>query len=418
MANQKVKEIQLGDKVYDVCDNEALHEYETAGYTHAYYVNAVNGDDSNDGLTAGTAWKSMKRVVKHLNSGKDAVNLYYLMGTSTYTLPSDVRSIAGCTPHFMTYNGSATLKFDPHVGSAGPCFYNVHVNISGTEQYPMNIESAYGGIYFEGVALSLGYCNVKCNLRVYGGSAHVYNCVFTNKNYHQYATNYYPQITFNYCNASVDHCVFNTDTSHPVCGVYCGVGSVVRFYGENTFKGNGLCIHVDSCTFYGSGDLILTNWTGAEFMNGGLSSIQVTENGVWDDTDKYHVTSSTIMFGRNIGNNLGCIPGESISLGSYCASGFITSGGDSLVFTIPLPRTLTGNATIKAADISTASINVRYAGHLTQGTTLASLGTVTVSHQNAYYVTVNIALSTPLTDYGHQPASVYLTGLQVLASRQ
>ena len=94
MANQKVKEIQLGDVVYDVYDNEALHEYETAGYTHAYYVNAVSGDDSNDGLTAGTAWKSMKRVVEHLNSGKDAVNYYYLMGTSTYTFPSDVRSIA------------------------------------------------------------------------------------------------------------------------------------------------------------------------------------------------------------------------------------------------------------------------------------------------------------------------------------
>lgn len=417
MANKEVEHLQIGVVKYDIRDEKSLHEYETAGYTHAYYVNAVSGDDSNDGLTAGTAWKSMERVVKHLNSGKDAVNYYYLMGSSTYTFPSDVRSIAGCTPHFMTYNGSATLKFDPHVGSAGPCFYNVHVNIRGTEQYPMNIESAFGGIYFEGLALSLGYCNVKCNLRVYGGSAHVYNCTFTNKNYHQYVTGYYPQITFQYCNASIDNCVFNTDNTHPVCGVYCGVGSVVRFYSENEFRGNGVCVHVDGCTFYGSGDLILTNWRGTEFMNGSISSIQVVENGVWDDTFKYNVTSSSIMFGRNIGNNLGCMPGESISLGSYCASGFLSSGGSSLVFTIPLPRTLTGNATIKAADITCASINVRAGGHLTQGTTLSSLGTVSISAQNAYYLTVNIALSTALTDYAHMPAAVYLTGLQVLASR-
>lgn len=92
--NRYVKEIGIGAEVFDIRDKAALHEYETAGYTHAYYVNAVSGDDSNDGLTAGTAWKSMKRVVEHLNSGKDAVNYYYLMGTSTYTFPSDVRSIA------------------------------------------------------------------------------------------------------------------------------------------------------------------------------------------------------------------------------------------------------------------------------------------------------------------------------------
>ena len=104
-------------------------------------------------------------------------------------------------------------------------------------------------------------------------------------------------------------------------------------------------------------------------MNGGISSIQVTENGVWDDTDKYHVTSSTIMFGRNIGNNLGCMPGESISLGSYCASGFISAGGESLVFTLPLPRTLTGNATIKYCTelykflFPNSNVDIKYHGY-------------------------------------------------------
>lgn len=334
MANQKVKEIQLGAEVYDVYDDSAmhaspavisetlnlpvitsglspntndianikvdgnmhkvkdtsaLHKYEIAGYTHSIYIDAVNGNDINSGLSPNAPIQTMNKAVELINSGKYAVISFKLMGNNVYTMPSDVRSISGAAPHFSSYNGSPTLRFAPTVGSAGPCFYSCHVNLTGSEQYPLNIESEYGGIYFEHVALSMGYCNVKCNIRVYGGSAHIYDCNFSNSTYHQYASGYYPQVLLQYCNATIDDCSFITDTSHPVCGVYCGVASVVRFYSNNTFSGNGVCVYVDGTTMYATGDVTKTSWRGSTFCTGAASTIKVT--GEWNDDSLYSVSA-------------------------------------------------------------------------------------------------------------------------------
>lgn len=137
-------------------------------YGH-YYVDGENGNDSNDGKTQSTAFKTLEPVWDAVRQGDIEIRMS-LKGGSTYDWTP--YNITGLAIHLASYGtGNVTLNM-PNEEIA---FYNCHMKISGTSDSHI-IFTGDESIYFDGGSVYFEYAEIE-QFRVYGTGTYCANCI-------------------------------------------------------------------------------------------------------------------------------------------------------------------------------------------------------------------------------------------------
>lgn len=126
-----------------------------------YYVDAVNGDDSNNGESAQTPFKTIDRAFELFKTGRTDLRIY-LAGGSTYTTTNFI--FTNVALHLLAYGaGDVTLEFP-----SGDCgFYSCHVNIQGTDNQRFIIRGSTTW-YTDGGAHLFIHVDFKCQVIYFG----------------------------------------------------------------------------------------------------------------------------------------------------------------------------------------------------------------------------------------------------------
>lgn len=102
-----------------------------------FYIDTTNGDDSNNGESPETAFKTFERGWRLLNQGFINLGLY-LMRNGTYYIPADVRVLDTCTLHLRNYqNSDCTIKVEDDGNFVN---YSTHLSWYGSENHPLIID--------------------------------------------------------------------------------------------------------------------------------------------------------------------------------------------------------------------------------------------------------------------------------------
>lgn len=97
---------------------------ETAGAYSYRYIDGVNGNDDNDGLTEFTAWKTMQKFFNMLVNGYTDIRCH-IISSGIYTVAGN--AFPSCALHIIADSGvDATLLFS--VSNATVVFYDSHIN--------------------------------------------------------------------------------------------------------------------------------------------------------------------------------------------------------------------------------------------------------------------------------------------------
>ena len=131
-----------------------------------FYIDGTNGDDSNDGLTQETAFKTLDRF---LYEGNKRSNIAcYIVGAGTYDISSDISVINGCTIHIKSNLANMTDVTINPLSSIGLVFYNCHINFENL--VINNID------HIENTAGTLQNCYLTSPVSLYGGYHYFSNC--------------------------------------------------------------------------------------------------------------------------------------------------------------------------------------------------------------------------------------------------
>lgn len=414
LCKLKAKINEIIDALNDLLNiGDKIKYTKVVGRTKVYYCDYINGNDDNNGETYNTAFKTLAPIWELYNTWSDTVIFVYLCGDSVYNVGTQIRSISGNVPHFRPYNGNPTLRFNPEVGTAGPCFYDVHANISGSldGEYKINIDSSYGGIYFENCALSLGNAIVNCSLYLIGGSAHIYSCVFTNNVNAEYAS-HISCLQTKYCNLSLSYCEFYNTNNVEGCRI--GWASNCRIFGDTPIIFNG-----DYKNLITDGSFITLSCDIDKATTNNYPTIEATYSKIiTENTDFYANTEivnnfSDIQIGRSYTYRLGLAIGETITLDTVNVSGFVTGTGNLLI-DIPLPRIC--NPSVTKIVLSFDKYNVFcYDGQIVNALPyVGNINSVTVA-MNSYHARATISLVNKLTNNTNQCCNVGLTNCVITA---
>lgn len=196
VANSKVDKSKLGfaqDDDYFI------------GLGQPIFIDNLNGNDENDGLTAGTPLKTIKGAfTKYVNAGDMNPNLY-LMSGQTHDFP--FFNIIAMTIHFSCYGGTApaTINFS----NTYMAFYNSHLNFHGTQDRPLRITGTE--FYMDGGTFLFSYCDIETKFSSNGADGHfLYSTTYT-------------VTQLNYCNVRIEsthlnRCqAFNSNISLQAC---------------------------------------------------------------------------------------------------------------------------------------------------------------------------------------------------------
>lgn len=188
-----------------------LQRFDVAGPVAVYYVDAMLGDDSNDGLSELTAFQTLAPIWQAYNTGEAAVYQIVLKtGAITQDAPNglvydvdpSIYAIWQGAPHFSTYgpNGAATLHFHS-TRQLGAHFYSSRVSIGGAKATVDGIVtidrriritgdkldiSPEGmdcrGFFFEHCASSIAHVDFLIPVKFVGGRVGIVDCTFYRQN--------------------------------------------------------------------------------------------------------------------------------------------------------------------------------------------------------------------------------------------
>ena len=182
VANSKVDKSKLGFAQ----DNEYF-----IGLGQSIFIDNLNGNDENDGLSASTPFKTIKGAfTKYVNAGDMNPNLY-LMSGQTHDFP--FFNINAMTIHFNCYGGTApaTINFS----NTYMAFYNSHLNFHGTQDRPLRITGTE--FYMDGGTFLFSYCDIETKFSSNGADGHfLYSTTYT-------------VTQLNYCNVRIENTKFN-----------------------------------------------------------------------------------------------------------------------------------------------------------------------------------------------------------------
>lgn len=117
-------------------------------YYFYYYVDGVNGDDTNDGLTAATAFKTLDRCFAFPNVDMRI----YIESAGTYT--SDIQKFSNISLHLVNHNLANDVKVHFNANH-NVQFYNCYTHLTGIK---FESEPSYH-MYFDGGCSNVESCN-------------------------------------------------------------------------------------------------------------------------------------------------------------------------------------------------------------------------------------------------------------------
>lgn len=197
---------------------------EFLGYKNQYYyyVDGVNGDDTNDGLTSSTAFKTIDKFFELLNKVSTDIRCH-IISDGTYTLTKT--QMLNANIHIVGDTNNITLNSNEDE----LVFYGGHINMKNiTWDMPSN--------YFDNCLVSIENCKIIQSMRIYGGAI---NCSNTRINMIRlsWTKAVFDDITIDgqnktnnvfHCDSSTELTIFNTltisrlsnATSYGVIGAY------------------------------------------------------------------------------------------------------------------------------------------------------------------------------------------------------
>lgn len=281
---------------HDIYDQAALHTFKSATNARSIYVDAVNGDDANDGQTAASAVKTPERALVLLNTGLSYPYLF-LVGNATYEFKVNCLNFSGL--HINSYMGNPTLKL---VGDTGnPRFYGGHVSIArGTGSDYIVLDAVTPGgthaIYFEGTAVSMGHVKALCSVSIVGGSGNIHDCDFTDR-----SNGVSTRISGRCTNMRVYDCTFYVETDGT--GINLDRGCVLSAFYTGTytnmnFSGAGLCIKAHTSLVFVPGAFGFSDYTNERYFDFNNCIALLANNSAWR-TIGLRNANSLITIGSN-----------------------------------------------------------------------------------------------------------------------
>lgn len=139
-----------------------------------YYIDAYNGNDNNNGLSANTAFKTFKGLIDNvINKGKTNI-LARFKGNYTYTIEGAF--LQNIAIHFESYEGTTTFNIDSPFDTFA--VYNCHLNFKGTELNNFII-TGIEQFYLDSGFIILNYTKFNnCKFTLNGASSEANNCDF------------------------------------------------------------------------------------------------------------------------------------------------------------------------------------------------------------------------------------------------
>ena len=307
-----------------IYDDEAIHVFKSATNARSIYIDAVNGNDDNDGTTASSAIKTTEKALKLLNTGLSYPYIF-LVGNAVYEFKVNCLNFSGL--HINSYMGNPTLKL---VGDTGdPRFYGGHVNIAvgtGSDYIILDAVTPSGthSIYFEGSAVSLGSVKALCSVSIVGGSANIRNCDFTDR-----SNGVNTRISGRCSNMRVYNCKFyvedagagiNLDRACVLSAFYTGS------YTNMNFAGTGLAIKAHTSLVFIPGAFDFTGYNNEEHFDFDNCVALLANNSAWRSI-KLRNTNSLVSLGSNQAWITSLNVGNDETIANQYRTLYLTQGG-------------------------------------------------------------------------------------------
>jgi len=141
--------------------------FATQAWSDTYFVDVTNGDDANDGESAGSAWKTIEYAVPELKDG-DVLNV----APGNYE-PADLGQgiAANVTKNGVTIQGAQGVIIDGRGDDDGPCW-----------QYGINITGS--NVVLRDLEIMQFRCDGAKAIRIGGGSNNrIESCIVSNNDY-------------------------------------------------------------------------------------------------------------------------------------------------------------------------------------------------------------------------------------------
>ena len=151
---------------------------------HNVYLDGVNGNDNNDGLTSATAFKTFDRAMQEANYYGDFRIYIVAAGAYSWSNPT----LNGLTLHIVPRVNDVVLNVGANNPTIAISIYNCHINI-GDDDYQLTLnmpDTAIANsqpIYFENCATTINNVafNAKYKLDTFGGSLLAKKMVLTGR---------------------------------------------------------------------------------------------------------------------------------------------------------------------------------------------------------------------------------------------
>lgn len=397
----------------------------SVGGVRLIFVDAENGSDFNSGLTDETAVKTMRRVVSIMNGDSATQYTVYLMRSFVYEVPEDLFVFSGVAPHIFAYNGSPTLKF-LYSGGAGPRFYSAHVNLSGSANGNLIVDSSYNSLYFEGCSCTFSNVSFSVPVGIYGGNIASTNCSYARipgSNADLGGIKRNPALYLYMANARLYNTTVN-NTDGLSTGIVASHGTNAAVYGYvnvvdqaqagkqpivlayNSFLALNYTSNAD--TFENKYNRSITlNWSVCSITKECFAVIKKI-NPFWE--------TSSILVGGNTIDSVGVLPGKTFSSQRMNLGGHITNAGTEIGLSVPFPKGLSSDVTTVTVAFDRVTIR-GVSGYIAANIAQSAIGTVSVTYFNTYQINLRIVLA---SDYqkpsiNNTPVNVDLIGLNVSA---
>lgn len=154
----------LSDKLSGVDEEIEKLKYKDVGLRMAYYIDGVNGDNENDGLTPETPLKDLQFAYEKAYAyGYRDLTFLFLTG-GRYVL--DDRRITNTTIHFtnnFTEGHAEGIILQLGDGTYTPYFYNSYVNMSANSATSRIEVNAPRGIHCDGADIYCSYTHITAD---------------------------------------------------------------------------------------------------------------------------------------------------------------------------------------------------------------------------------------------------------------
>lgn len=256
------------------------------------YVDAVNGDDANDGFMDTTAFKTLGGLFKCIgNCGGKEIKIGITAG-STYNIDGYI--LNSISLHFQPRGtGTTTINITTLGSNYSFAIYNSHINFQGTATLPIvvtmaNTTTANSTFYLDAGNMAAAYTTFNCGVTLWSAGSRFQNCTLNRKLRINFCS-----VQLQQCNISVIECVagqidawqsvINTNKTDNTDNYYWTFkDSVVAFYGAtsvnidtnptvtNFIQSNGSTFYFGAV--FNKNNSSTRKFSGSNTINGGVVS--------------------------------------------------------------------------------------------------------------------------------------------------